>query len=206
MILTYINSHFWTYYLIFCSFLALVLIVERLLFFVTLRRLHQSSCAHIQRSFKEKRFPDECPEIRSSALKEALSLILSHKEQSNQVRLELMNYWLDTHKKEVLQRLGWLSIIAFAALLGGIMAFFTGCFQSIDILTSFNPHEFIPTLKQHLLFMLYGMAIAFPIFILLKIFRLWGKYYLTSVQKSLKIIILSMEASECPYGAKVDDH
>ncbi len=184
---------FWEYYLVFCSFLAISLFLERCIFFITLKPLPKLECQHIQKALSEGRYPDECPRIKSSALKEALSLVFTHQNQNKDLQKEVMDAWFENHKKEIFLRLKWLNLVALAALLGGILASVLGFIQSIDILSSLNPHDFMRILKQSLYHLAIGMLIAFPSFIFAKALRIWGSFYLSSIRKSIQMLLFSIE-------------
>lgn len=203
---------FWFYYLLGCSFIALALILERFIYFITLKQLPKMDCQHLQKALEAGRYPDECPKIRSTALKEALSLIFAHQNQDKVLRHEVLNAWFDNHKKEVYQRLKWLNLVALMALLGGILGSTLGFVKMITVLTSYAPSDFIHVLLQSLTYLAFGMMISFPVFILSKIFKIIGGFYLSRLNKSLKMLLLSLEhypnpdhsnvETVCPYTGK----
>jgi biopolymer transport protein ExbB len=183
---------FVAYPLAICSFLGLVLMIERLFFFVALPSLKKIECEPLQKNIQSG-----CPlKFFHKKVGEGFDLLLSHKEQPKEIRDEVTSYWLSEFKKKLFASLKALGLVATIAPMLGFLGTVMGMIDSFQAIASLKgpvyPALVAGGLWTALLTTAVGLIIAIPCLVANQIFRFWGEAYINRLSALLNIVSFTL--------------
>jgi biopolymer transport protein ExbB len=181
------------------SALNLALILERLVFFVTLDRLTAGRRRNILELAGRGRWSElrDCLDTMTGMAAQGVKLLLSHRERTRESVEDIAAVWLTEQKRKLHAHLRWLALVAVASpllgLLGTVLGMI-GAFQDFAAHTGpVTPAVLANGLQQAMLTTAFGLVITIPALIACHAFRIWAGAYLESLENLLNRVHLAME-------------
>ncbi len=187
------------YPLLFCSFLLLVLLLERTFFFFNLSPLSKKqrriiiTLSTAKRWLELEKFLDS---VCSGSLN-AIKTIINNRQHRRQIIEDRSELWLIEEKNKLNSRLGWLALIAVVSPLLGLLGTVLGMIEAFQAMSAntdaITPALLADGLQQAMLTTAAGLCIAIPALVASHAFRIWANYYLQSVETLLNHLLLSTQ-------------
>ena len=185
------------YPLLGCSLIALVLILERLIYFITwkLGGNAQQVMPQVRAMIQTGHQIDEVDKL--CRLQRGTWLLLSHAHTSRELREEMVNHWLAKEQNQLFKHFGWLTLLAVISPMLGLLGTVLGIIQVFTKIAAHTgpvfPALLADGLGQAMLTTAAGLSIAVPVLIALHGYRIWGNSRLTCLAEILNEINLAID-------------
>lgn len=183
------------YPLLLCSVLSISLIGERVIFYLRAFGLG-----------RERAPADEAvglpasvtmPATGKGPLATAVRLLLANRKLPREQRDELMSHWLDGHRRSLLANLGWLTLLAVASPMLGLLGTVLGMLEAFRELAAHSgpvtPSLLANGIWQALLTTAAGLAIALPALVAAHAFRIWVDGHLQTLAHHLNTLTFALD-------------
>ncbi len=185
------------YPLIICSFLGLILITERLIYFVL---WHSSGNAkQVLKQVRSINFgvTQASTLVEQNRLVKSTRLLLHHGGKSRELREEMVNHWLTKERNQLFKHFGWLTLLAVISPMLGLLGTVLGIIKVFAAIASHTgqvyPALLADGLGQAMLTTAAGLAIAIPVLITMHALRIWANSRLTLLAETLNEVNLLLE-------------
>lgn len=185
------------YPLLVCSFIGLMLLAERLIFFVMWK-----SGGNLQEILALVRSLDKSV-TQSDALygKNRLvngaRLLLHHAQKPRLLREEVINHWLALERNQLFKHFGWFVLLAVISPMLGLLGTVLGIIHVFTSIASHtgpvHPALLADGLGQAMLTTAAGLIIALPVLVVLHSLRIWANGRLTSLAEALNAVNLLLD-------------
>ncbi|NRA84661.1 MAG: MotA/TolQ/ExbB proton channel family protein [Gammaproteobacteria bacterium] len=185
------------YPLLICSFIALMLIIERGIFYISWRSPMSTKQAVALVRLERARLI--CNEIlpTSDRLLTSISLLVKHSDKKRELREEIANHWLSVQRNELFNNLGWLTLLAVISPMLGLLGTVIGIikvFSAISMHTGpIFPAMLADGLGQAMLTTAAGLTIALPTLIAIHALRIFANNRLTRLSETLNCVNLLLD-------------
>jgi len=185
------------YPLLACSFIALILVIERLIYFVMWKSggNAQQLLPQVRSMAQSPTQPEELNE--QNMLVKSIRLLLDHAHKNRELREEMVNHWLVKERNLLFKHFGWLTLLAVISPMLGLLGTVLGI---IDVFTNIASHTgpvfpalLADGLGQAMLTTAAGLSIALPVLVTLHGLRIWANSRLTGLAETLNAINLMLE-------------
>jgi biopolymer transport protein ExbB len=199
-----------SYPLLICSFLGLILITERLIYFAL-----WNSGGNAKQVLTLVRFM-KLDVIQSAALYgqnrlvSSTRLLLHHAHKSRELREEMVNHWLAQERNQLFKHFGWLTLLAVISPMLGLLGTVLGIINVFAAIASHTgpvyPALLADGLGQAMLTTAAGLTIAIPVLITLHGLRIWANSRLTLLVETLNEINLLLEGIDFQEQYSLGNH
>lgn len=185
------------YPLLGCSFLGLIIIGERLIYFITWSSGGNASqvlsLVHsINQGISELSVLNDKGRLASS-----IRLLLWHADKSRDLREEIVNHWLSEEHNQLCRYFGWLTLIAVISPMLGLLGTVIGIIEAFGAIADHTgpiyPALLADGLGQAMLTTAAGLAIAIPVLVTLHCLRIWTDSRLNLFVETLNRVNLLLE-------------
>ncbi len=187
------------YPLLMCSFIAVMLMLERLMFFMFWRTdgtLEGIGSLNRAMDLVKKSHP-------KSRSANGVDLLLKHQHEPRLLREEIMNHWLAAERAQLFRHFGWFVLLAVISPMLGLLGTVLGIIQVFTAIAghtgAVSPALLADGLGQAMLTTAAGMIIALPILVAMHSLRIWANHRLTSLAHALNAVNLLLD------GVKVNN-
>lgn len=195
-----------------CSVLTLMLILERLLFFVALGRTLVQRLRPLLTAVHSERWStviEQCRKRRGLPA-QGLQLLLAHRARPRDQREDILSLWLGEQQRKLHAHLKWLVLLAVVSPLLGLLGTVLGMIEAFGDLAahvgSVRPAVLANGLQQAMLTTAVGLIIAVPALIASHGFRIWADAYLALLEDLLNRAQLALDGvSDEPAAADAPD-
>lgn len=185
------------YPLLACSFISLMLLVERLIFFMMWKSDGDiKQIMALVRSLDKSVTPTEALYGQNRLLK-GTRLLLHHAQKPRLLREEIINHWLTLARNQLFKHFGWLVLLAVISPMLGLLGTVLGI---INVFTSIASHTgpvhpalLANGLGQAMLTTAAGLIIATPVLVVLHSLRIWANGRLASLAEALNEVNLLLD-------------
>ncbi|MCC8998537.1 MAG: MotA/TolQ/ExbB proton channel family protein [Candidatus Contendobacter sp.] len=182
-----------------CSVLTLMLILERLLFFVALGRTLVQRLRPLLTAAHSERWStviEQCRKRRGLPA-QGLQLLLTHRARPRDQREDILSLWLSEQQRKLHAHLKWLVLLAVVSPLLGLLGTVLGMIEAFGDLAahvgSVHPAVLANGLQQAMLTTAVGLIIALPALIASHGFRIWADAYLALLEDLLNRAQLALD-------------
>ena len=182
-----------------CSVLTLMLILERLLFFVALGRTLVQRLRPLLTAVHSERWStviEQCRKRRGLPA-QGLQLLLAHRARPRDQREDILSLWLGEQQRKLHAHLKWLVLLAVVSPLLGLLGTVLGMIEAFGDLAahvgSVRPAVLANGLQQAMLTTAMGLIIAVPALIASHGFRIWADAYLALLEDLLNRAQLALD-------------
>jgi biopolymer transport protein ExbB len=181
------------YPLLMCSFLGLLLIIERFIYFATWKSGGSAQQAlALARTVNEQTVITNKNRLINGAL-----ILIRHSEQTREFREEIVSHWLAQERNQLFKHLGWLTLLAVISPMLGLLGTVMGIIKVFTAIASHagpvSPALLADGLGQAMLTTAAGLSIAIPVLITLHGFRIWANNQLTALVETLNEVNLLLD-------------
>lgn len=185
------------YPLLACSFIGLILIIERLIYFFMWRS--GGSAKQVLRQVRTTN--NGAIELavlgEQNRLLNSTRLLLRHADKSRELREEVINHWLTQERNQLFKHFGWLTLLAVISPMLGLLGTVLGIIKVFTAIASHTgpvyPALLADGLGQAMLTTAAGLVIAIPVLATLHGFRIWANSRLTVLVETLNEVNLLLE-------------
>lgn len=185
--------------LMFCSFVMLALIIERCFFFISLRTFSRSDQQSILSLARAKQWTALQVKLQPSQSQIAIGVkkMLSCRKQPGKIIEDITSLWLVEQKTLLYSNLAWLTLLAVASPLLGLLGTVLGMIDAFQAMAAhkgaISPAVLASGLQQAMLTTAFGLCIAIPSLISGHAFRIMANSYLLSLERLLNYLLLSFQ-------------
>ncbi len=184
------------YPLLLCSFMSLMLLVERLIFFV-----YYQSDGNVQQVLNQIRSKDNSANhsivYPKNRLVRGAILLLDNAQESRLLREEIINHWLASEREQLFQHFAWFVLLAVIAPMLGLLGTVLGIIKVFSAIANHtgpvHPALLAEGLGQAMLTTAAGLVVALPVLVALHSLRIWANSRLTQLAQNLNAVNLSLE-------------
>lgn len=186
----------------FCSVLSLTLIVERIIFFLSVTlypvRHNRNAIDRLTSLSQQNRLNlKQCEGRKGKYSCDGIQYLVDQVQLPKPLREEVLSLWLSQRTKRLRAHLPWLTLIAVIAPLLGLLGTVLGMIQAFQSLAAHSgpvqPALVAQGLQQAMLTTAVGLSIAVPTLVFLHIFRLVAITISTRVEVILNRANLMLE-------------
>ncbi len=181
------------YPLLVCSFMGLMLILERVIFFVGWRadgRFNQVCSIEEAGDLLKKVNP-------KNRLSKGVHLLLVHSQKNKTLREEIMNHWMSAERTLLFKHFAWFVLLAVISPMLGLLGTVLGIIQVFTAIASHTgpvtPALLAQGLGQAMLTTAAGLIIALPILVVMHSLRIWANERLTAMADALNTVNLLLD-------------
>ena len=185
------------YPLLICSFLGLLLIIERLIYFATWKSGGSAQQALVLARSINLGVNDQTALTNKNRLVNGTLILLRHCEQAREFREEIVSHWLAQERNQLFKHLGWLTLLAVISPMLGLLGTVMGIIKVFTAIASHkgpvSPALLADGLGQAMLTTAAGLSIAIPVLITLHGLRIWANSQLTILVETLNEVNLLLD-------------
>ena len=191
-----------TWPLFICAFVALMIILERLALMLYELPKRDGWLTQLRQQARSAT-PEQCQQLTAeirqgrSMLAKGTALLLSHSDQSREMREEIVNLWLVKQKSRLLSGLKVLQIIGIITPLLGLLGTVLGLIEMFNQLGlsdgPVTPSELASGLGLAMNTTAAGLIIAVPAITLAHLFTLWAERRCNKLAHALNLLNLWLE-------------
>lgn len=185
------------YPLLICSFLGLLLISERLIYFIMWKSDgNAKQVLTLVRSINQG-ISESTALVEKNRLVTSTRLLLRHADKSRELREEMVNHWLAQERNQLFKHFGWLTLLAVISPMLGLLGTVIGIIEVFSAIANHTgavyPALLADGLGQAMLTTAAGLAIAIPVLVTLHGLRIWTNSRLTLLVETLNEVNLLLE-------------
>lgn len=189
------------YPLLMCSFVSLMLIIERIMFFALWKPgNNEQAILNYVRSLNQSAAPS--PSISNALLGQnqlakGTMLLLHHAQKPRELREEIINHWLESERNSLTKHFGWFILMSLISPMLGLLGTVLGIIKVFSSIASHtgpvHPALLADGLGQAMLTTAAGLTITLPVLLALHGLRIWANSRLSTLAEALNAINLLLE-------------
>ncbi len=198
------------YPLLICSFIGLLLIIERLIYFSTWKSAGSAQQALTLARTINSSINAQAALTNRNSLVNGTLILLRHSAQDREFREEIVSHWLAQERNQLFKHLGWLTLLAVISPMLGLLGTVMGIIKVFTAIASHaghvSPALLADGLGQAMLTTAAGLSIAIPVLITLHALRIWANSQLTALVETLNEVNLLLDGIDFQEQVPVANH